>query len=327
MHLKMLAGFRFLLAWFIVCDHLAPFIVNPNKDFLYKLKVFTPLGEVIALLLISGYLIGNSITKKNEEFYNRRLIRIYPLYFLGVILSLLPFLIFGSTVEVLNGDPSVQPETGSVIGYLMFLQGFVVGPLSSNNPLWPMSILAFAYLFTPFFNRLSSKVLLMIAGASASLYVILPNLYVKVYGEALPYYSYMRYGLPFYLFIWVWILGFIYFREQDKTWAKALLIGSSLLLILSKNRTGLVAVAVYLVTCFLLILSPHIKIPRFLSSILNYLGDIAFPFYLFHKTTFILTYSLLGIKNSITHMFLAVLVGMLFYHAVDLPLRSRKIVA
>ena len=61
-----------------------------------------------------------------------------------------------------------------------------------------------------------------------------------------------------------------------------------------------------------------------LLNIFNYLGDISYPLYLFHIPPCIFSYSVLGIKDSISLVFLALLVSMLFYHAIDTPLRLRK---
>lgn len=323
MQWKVLGGLRFLLAGFIVCAQLSPFILHPEKDFLYELRRITPIGDVIALLLISGYSIANSITKNPEGFYKRRIIRIYPLYFCAIILSILPFLFFGPEIQ-LHGQVHRQPDLVSVVGYLTLLQGFVFGSLSANSPLWPLGILAFAYLFTPIFNRFSSKVLICIIGISASLYVLIPYFYQVLYQNKLPYYSFLGYNLPFCLFLWVWLLGFLYFREQEKRWAKILLIGGCIMLIMNQSHTGIISIIVYLLTCMVLIYSAQIKLPSWLINSFNYLGNIAYPFYLFHKPTFVFSYKILGVNNSVTLMLLSLVVGMFFYHAIDIPLRSRN---
>jgi peptidoglycan/LPS O-acetylase OafA/YrhL len=93
MQWKVLAGLRFFLAWIVVCYHLKNFIPDYGKDFLCTFGKLNGLTAVLGFLLISGYSIAHSLTKNPEGFYNRRFLRIYPLYFCAVIVSLIPFLI------------------------------------------------------------------------------------------------------------------------------------------------------------------------------------------------------------------------------------------
>ncbi|MBD2102619.1 acyltransferase [Leptolyngbya sp. FACHB-261] len=326
MNWQVITGLRFLLAFFIICEHLKPFIVDPGHDFFYMARKLTPLGNVIGVILISGYLTAYSIKKNPEGFYKRRLLRLYPLYFCAIIISGLPFALFGSPIHLLNGELKVQADLGSTLGYLFFLQGFVVGPFSSNAPLWPLGVLPVTYALTPLFSKLPSKILLSLIGCSAALYVAVPYFYHWLYHAELPYYSYLRFGLPFGLFLWVWLLGFLYSRERHTLSARVLLLFGCLMLILNQQRTGIVVVAVYGLTCLVLIFSSSIRLPSFLLNFLGYLGNISYPVYLFHLPTFLLSHILLGVNHSLTLLFLALLVGMLFYHAVDLPLRSRRVI-
>jgi peptidoglycan/LPS O-acetylase OafA/YrhL len=135
----------------------------------------------------------------------------------------------------------------------------------------------------------------------------------------------LRYGLPFALFAWVWLLGFLYFSKKEENSVKMMLVGlGSLVLFLNPVSTGKTGRFTYFFSSLVLIYSPYVKLPKPLLNIFNYLGDISYPLYLFHIPTFIFSYSVLGIKDSISLVFLALLVSMLFYHAIDRPLRLKK---
>lgn len=326
MQWKVLAGLRFFLAWIVVCYHLKDFTPDYGKDFLCTFGKLNGLAAVLGFLLISGYSIAHSITRNPEGFYKRRFLRIYPLYFCAVFVSLIPFLILGQNIKILNWE-IVQPDLWAVVGNLMFFQTFISDNIQSNTPLWSLSVEAFCYILAPFFIRESNKkILIYLAVFSCLLYIVLPCVYYIFFPSLkVPFYSNLRYGLPFALFVWVWLLGFLYFSNKEKKSAKMMLVGlGSLVLLLNPTPTGKTGIVTYLFSSLVLIYSPYVQLPKPLLNIFNYLGDISYPLYLFHIPTFIFSSSVLGIKDSISLVFLALLVSMLFYHAIDTPLRLRK---
>jgi peptidoglycan/LPS O-acetylase OafA/YrhL len=327
MNWQVLLGMRFIFVFFITCAQLREFIENIDSDFVYNLRKFTAIGNVIALLLLSGYATANSIKNNPEGFYKRRFLRIYPLYFCAIVLSLLPFLIFGNKIETLHAKPIVPPNLVSIVEHLTLLQGLAFGTFTSNLPLWPLGILAPCYLLTPLLHRLSDPIIVFSIAISGSLYVAVPFFYKLFYHKSLPYYPELGYELPFFLFAWAWLLGFLYFRKQNKKAGTIVLCSGFIMLILNQSRTGFYALILYLMACLgliFVIFARQIKLPKAVGNTFEYLGNIAYPFYLLHKPTFIFAYKLLGVTNSVTHMFLALLVAIFFYHAVDLPLRSRN---
>jgi peptidoglycan/LPS O-acetylase OafA/YrhL len=324
MNWQVLLGLRFIFVFFITCAQLREFIENIDSDFVYNLRKFTAIGNVIALLLLSGYATANSIKNNPEGFYQRRFLRIYPLYFCAIVLSLLPFLIFGNKIATLHSKPIVPPNLVSIVEHLTLLQGLAFGTFTSNLPLWPLGILAPCYLLTPLLHRLSDRIIIFAIAISGSLYVAVPFLYKLFFHKPLPYYPDLGYELPFFLFAWAWLLGFLYFRKQNKKAGIIVLASGFIMLILNQSRTGFYALMLYLLAGLALIFGSKIKLPKALGNTFEYLGNIAYPWYLLHKPTFIFAYKLLGVTNSATHIFLSLLVGIFFYHAVDAPLLSRN---
>lgn len=342
MNWQIFLGWRFVLVFLIACALLRQFLPDLN-DPLYHLRAFTSVGNAIALLILSGYATANSIAKNTEGFYKRRFIRIYPLYLCAILVALLPFVFFGNYIEPLHDKqyPIVPPKIETFIAYLLLVPGFVGDVFWSNAFIWLVGILAVGYLFSPWLIRANIKVLLALIALSGLTYIVTPYVYYIWWeGKAefnfaqlahlwhlkdkLPYYPFLGYNLLFFLHAWAWLLGFFYYRQQDKLSGKLVLLAGSLMMILNQDRTGMLSLVIYFITCFILIFGCKIKLPRVGVKICEYLGGLAYPFFLFHRPTYIFAYKL-GITNSATLIFLALLSAMFFYHAVDIPVRSRML--
>lgn len=328
MQWKILGGLRFFLAFIVVCDHLHSFIAENEEPWnsFYKLGGF---AAVLGFLLVSGYSIAHSITQKPQGFYKRRLLRIYPLYICAVIFSLTPFFILGSKISVLHGE-YIQPDLWTIGGNLLLTQGFLVKFLGSNPPIWTLSIECICYLLAPLFVKFSDRKLLILIFSSGLLFGLFPYYYnriallesAKIGGY---HYAFIPYGIGFILLLWAWLLGFFYFRHQEKTSSKILLITLGCFL-LEQNSvvTSRWVITTYLISSAILIYSPYIKLPNKLLNFLNYLGEISYPLYLFHVPTLIISYSLLGIRNSVQLVCLALFISILVYQVIDKPFRSKR---
>ena len=328
MQWKILGGLRFFLAFIVVCDHLHSYIAENEEPWnsFYKLGGF---AAVIGFLLISGYSIAHSITKNPQGFYKRRLLRIYPLYFCAVIFSLAPFLILGSKIQVLHGE-YIQSDLWEIAGNLILTQGFLVKFIGSNPPLWTLSIECFCYLLAPLFVKLSDRKLLTLIYSSALLFGLYPYYHdrVPILDQAKIgnyHYAFVPYGIGFLLLLWAWLLGFFYFRNQEKTNSKILLITLGCFL-LEQNSvvSSRWVITTYLLSSVLLMYSPYIKLPEKWLKFISYCGEISYPLYLFHVPTLIISYSLLNIRNSLELVCIALLVSILAYQVIDKPFRSKK---
>ncbi|MBE9125747.1 MULTISPECIES: acyltransferase family protein [unclassified Coleofasciculus] len=328
MQWKILAGLRFFLAWIVVCDHVKiNFPDSGYQGFFSFFSKFNSLAAVLGFLLISGYSIASSIGRNSKGFYQRRILRIYPLYFCAVLFSLIPFWMHGKIIELPRGE-SVQPSWFTVFGNLLFLKSFVgsVDDIKTNVALWTLSIEVMCYLLAPLFFKASYKILILLILLSASFYLLSPYLYLIVSPDnKFPFPSELSYGLSFVLLLWVWLSGFFYFVHKDNKFSKIGLIGLGVItLLINSNYIGKSGLITYCVSCLVLIYLPYLKFPNFLLKIFNYLGNISYPLYLFHLPTFFVAYLLLGINNSILLVLLALLNSILFYHVIDIPIRIRK---
>jgi peptidoglycan/LPS O-acetylase OafA/YrhL len=156
MRWPVLGVIRFFLALVVAGAHLTAYVGQTSQ--LVSLQYFSGLAAVIGFLVISGYSIAASYSKRSDGFYARRIMRIFPLYAAMIVfIALLPKInhAFGAT-------PWPQ-----LLGNLFLLQGFVVAPISANPVVWSLSLEAFFYLLTPLIARLSQRTLLAVICTSA----------------------------------------------------------------------------------------------------------------------------------------------------------------
>lgn len=316
MEWKVLAGIRFLLAWVVCCSHLKWFGISELKILsFYHLDSFS---AVLGFLLISGYSIGISVKKRTEGFYQRRLVRLYPLYFFSIIFSLIPFAFLGERIPSPTAEVFVKPEWLDVVSNLFFLQGFTSDPISSNPILWTLSIEVFFYLFAPVLIRMSSRNILILTILSALLYMRYPRL-------GLPYYSHIKWGIAGLLLLWPWLLGFLYSREEEhRDVLGGLMIGLGCLALAFNSYEENFTSFTYVLSCLAVMYGAKISLPKPVGNAFNYLGDLSYPLYLFHVPAYVLGYSMLKINAPLGLAAFALLVSAAFYHGVDRPLRFRK---
>lgn len=147
---------RFFAASLVVFHHAEQIRI---KNDLFNLKLFSFFNNggiaVTFFFVLSGFLITYLLLKEKvfsgsvsiKKFYFRRILRIWPLYFLLVFLGtlLIPFLIsfFHITYEM--------PYTFSdVIMYYVFFAPFMVTPLFGHHllePLWSIGVEEIFYIF------------------------------------------------------------------------------------------------------------------------------------------------------------------------------------
>ncbi|MGF1541204.1 MAG: acyltransferase family protein [Pleurocapsa sp.] len=323
---QILAGWRFILAFIVICFHLQFFISDWSDSLVAKVASFSGLAAVIGFLIISGYSIAKSISRKPENFYRRRILRIYPLYVCSIAVSLLPFFLMGSEVVTANRT-WITPEAKIIAGNLLFLQGFAVKYIEANLALWILSIQIVCYILAPFLIKLNQKVLISLTTASAILYAGYPHLYSFVFTTTdIPFPNQWIYGIPLALFLWAWLLGLLYgLNENNKLYKLVLVSLGCLVLMINPTYVGIKGIFIYLVTSVILVADSFIKLPKKVISVANYLGEISYPLYLFHIPAFIFANAVLGIKNSFSLILMALLVSITFYHTVDVPFRQKKI--
>ena len=313
---SILAGLRFFLAWIVVMSHVSHFV--PYRDFLIRFDYFGGHAAVLGFLIISGFSIAHSISKNKKGFYQRRLKRIYPLYISSIFISVIPFLIMGHGIKEYE-----LPTLINLLGNIFSLQGVAVFPLASNGVVWTLGVEFSCYLLAPFFLMLTRRKMVALILISSLLYFLYPR-YLTFLGNGT---TTSLYAIPLILLLWAWLLGFYFYLYSSDASSKALLFGIGCLLIITSYSfygVGSFALLTYIISAAILAYSTNVCIPKFLSQIFQYLGDLSYPLYLFHFPSIFFGFAVLDIHSSIGLIFVSLLVSIIAYHLIDVPLRKYK---
>jgi peptidoglycan/LPS O-acetylase OafA/YrhL len=314
MEWSLLAAARFYLAFLVICSHLKWFL--PKEEGILMLGRPDAKAAVIGFLVISGYSIASSVMRNAENFYQRRIMRLYPVYLASLVFLFVPFWLTGSeTIDTLNHSFQA-PNPLLVLGNLLFLQNFLIPSISANPVIWTLSLEVCFYLFAPFIaKKVNDTQLLGFIGVSAIGFV--SSDYFN-----LPHFAKLMGGLNVLLLGWSWCLGFYYYRNRQHRHAKILLV------LIGVVALGLYGspwrILTYLITVALLLAAPRIKMPAIVAEVCDFAGNISYPLYLVHVPCLIIAYSIFGWTNWVAMVALSLIVSVIFYYALDFYTRSRK---
>jgi peptidoglycan/LPS O-acetylase OafA/YrhL len=312
-----LAGLRFSLACVVAFGHVRWFSGNADL-FVEFCASLGGKAAVAGFLVVSGYSIMASLEHNQEGFYQRRFLRIYPLYFVALLFTLVLQTCLGK-VSVSQGRTFVPDGPAIVVGNFLLLQTFVVKPVAFNGPVWSLSIEVFYYLLAPFFLRLPRGLLLFLIAVSAAVYLTPRS---EEWGRFV--YLLTRFNAAMYL--WPWLLGFLYFRMLSPSACIALACAACAAIKLNDRVNPepfaplTLAVTLLLVGC-----ARHLQTPQRARAVLDFLGDVSFPLYLFHLPAFLFGYAALGMRNPWALMGLAMFCSIAAYYVVDVYLKPRVV--
>jgi peptidoglycan/LPS O-acetylase OafA/YrhL len=303
-----LAGMRFFLSVIVFVGHL-------NQLFAYvppTLKVFLPLGgraAVLGFLLISGISIGHSYIERPAAYFQRRFLRIYPLYFFAVCLTILLIATMGSPYP-LPGITMVATHWKTNLANFFFLQGFASITISYNGPLWTLSMEVFYYLLAPLLVRMQMFALVALVLASMLLFAYFPNEWLFGYGAA-------RYA-------WPWLIGLIIaVRGPSKTIALVAALGI-LTTAINKTDTGeALSWFTFAFVAAMVFVADRLTIPIKIRRALNFLGEQSYPLYLFHVPLYLALYHFAGIRNAWCLMTATIISVVLLDYVLDHWLKTR----
>jgi peptidoglycan/LPS O-acetylase OafA/YrhL len=169
-----LTGARFLAAlWVLVYHYTVEFrFANVGESGAYQYGHRSPLELVIGqghlavdfFFILSGFILAytyltdeNTVRGGKRVFWVARIARIYPVYLLGLLLGLGPYL---------ATEHNLQNIVLSVGSHVVMLHAWLPGALDLNQPSWSLSVEAFFYalfpLLLPLFARLRRRGLIVI---------------------------------------------------------------------------------------------------------------------------------------------------------------------
>ncbi len=173
-YFKNLNGLRFFAAAMVLVSHIEQIRLLRGMGSLFNHPLFSSLGKlgVIFFFVLSGFLITYLLIDEKEKspeqhisfknFYMRRILRIWPLYFMIVILGL--FVLPAAGLYEFSSEELFQnyPTGIVVLLFLCFLPNVVLvlfGGLPFLHQTWSIGTEEQFYLIWPFVIRYSKKLL------------------------------------------------------------------------------------------------------------------------------------------------------------------------
>lgn len=354
-----LNGVRFIAAFLIVIHHLEQFKEKfgfQNQLFYTRfIKLIGPVS-VFLFFVLSGFLItalllvekDRTDTVNIRRFYMRRILRIWPLYYLTLILCILifpqiSFLNIPGETEVINNNLTIK-----LVLYALILPNIVTGvfthiPYLSQN--WTIGVEEQFYYFWPWVIRQTkTKKLLLVMGILLVLFYLVRSLTV-IYMPENGWLIYLKEFIKS-LRLTCMILGaigayFIHFEIDSKI--VKFIFSKGFQIVLYLTLVSMLAFGVYLrgvnqevySLLFSLILMNLSKNPNTILSLENpvfdYLGKITYGFYMYHTLAIViaLKITLMFESNSnwisypITYI-LTVIFGWLSYEYFEKPFLKIK---
>ncbi len=255
------------------------------------LAEFSGFVAVIGFLVLSGYSIAHSLQISPSKFYQRRAIRIMPLYVLSIGIAW----VVGAAFE-LPQTYSPAPSALTAISNLAFLQIFTGNSVLTNAVVWTLAVEAVFYMAAPWLKTWRSYSVLIAAGLSAIAFIVNTK-----FGQ-LPPYSKMPWGANIVFFAWPWLLGFWFYCLRSVDLARWIVVCAPIAVCTAYKSQSFWPLTV-LASMLTLAFAPNIILPRFVSKIFSRLGDISYPLYLFHLPILIVA-SYFGLANGLALLLL-----------------------
>lgn len=266
-------------------------------------------SAVYGFLIISGYSIGASLERSPGGFYMRRFWRIFPTYVVSLVLAFLAGLFIVTSV----GQASVffRPTLGALIIALLMLQSFVGPTISTDGQLWTIAIEWWNYMLAPLFRRCSAALLMSLIAFSLFLYLKHPP-------PADP--SRLSNGYLFAVLTWLWLVGFLYHRWGRRPLGYAILFLPFVIAVAEGPPSLSTSADWAWLGVFAVALCETVRVPRFLTAPMNWLGELSYPLYAMHVPVIVVC-TLLHIYSIPVILIAVVLASVATLHIVDLPLR------
>lgn len=317
-----ITSLRFFLALFVILYHLPQYCANRGFPYYDKLAIFFKGDEAVYVFFsLSGFLIirslilekekSNSINLKN--FFQRRVLRIFPLYYLVLIFGFLFYNFIAPYFGYIQ-ETKYNLTLGIMLGFTFFaniLSTFKPGGILEI--LWSIGIEEqFYILIAPILYKLKVKYFLLFFITFSIIYF-----YIFHFTDFIPLKKYLMY---FYFFSFSGIIAFLSIKKKSILNSISLKIITFTIFILTfftnllKNNFDTISYHFICMIFFSLtigFLSKN-RISFLNNKILNHFGKISYGIYMYHAIIFQLI-GLIYIKFEIQNMLPEKLSILVFY--------------
>ena len=325
---ELLAVTRFFLASVVMAGHLGP---HDETGFLNWLAYFGGFEAVLGFLLISGFSIGKSISRDRENYFKRRVSRIYPVYLVALVTAIL----------VIRPPFNFNTTLNLGLNIFFLLQVFTINPFAL--PSWTLALEVWMYALAPILLKASFKRLNILIYASFITFII------YTCGRTLlhwPYFQGTLFGINLILLAFGWIIGFAIAIFPDRVrinkfnvafiYAAHIALTTALAAahsykhhdirnFLRGNGLQLLFQSACLLWVYVVILyNGRCKVfSGWIAKLFNLLGNISYPLYLVHLVVFIY-FNRLGYRFGPVMVLGALLYSWLVYVVFDFYSKRRN---
>ncbi|WP_321961155.1 acyltransferase [Paraburkholderia sp. J7] len=268
----LLAFARFLLAFCVVMTHSG--IVAPDYFFARHFGA-TGYPAVFGFFMISGYSIAASLASRPEGYVARRLLRIYPTYLCALAFSVA--ILIPGPLHLPLGQVLVLDNWKTILSNVFMLQGVLTESITSNGAVWSLAVEWWCYMVAIPLIRVSIKwTFILIAGSFTALMI-----YMRAHGYLFGNSDMPLNGMAMLALSWGWLTGFLFYRRRSMvTFAAMLLL--PLIMFEVGFRLPLASVIIA-ATAAVVYFSKEIRIKcQLIKRVMQWLGNMSYPLYLFH---------------------------------------------
>jgi peptidoglycan/LPS O-acetylase OafA/YrhL len=314
-----LAALRFVLAWIVISGHLTWYSAS-QSTWPFVWNAFGGKAAVLGFLIVSGYSIAASLGRESHNFYKRRFLRIYPLYFFAIVFAVALERATGAHM-LLPGNLNPIETIGSVgvvhgLENLFFLQTYFTRPIAYDFPVWSLALEVVYYAFAPLFQRMRQSVLLGLIFVSFCLYML-----PKHSDWGLAYMVLSKTNVAMWL--WPWLLGFLLWRDAGSKVVRATALLGVPATLFSEFSPEPLSIVTYGVAAGLVISAGQITLKGTIRQVCDYLGDVSYPLYIFHSPAMLFAWAILGIHSLLGLTAAGLTITILALHVIDRGLNRR----
>jgi peptidoglycan/LPS O-acetylase OafA/YrhL len=261
------------------------------------------------------------LERNSTNFYRRRFIRLAPVYYACLAYSIFPLLIAPHGVlhtfpGIIYSPPS-SPLLSSVAGALMGIPMLLTPIWVTFGVVWSLTCEIVYYAISVRLASATTAAVLSIAAVSFTCYVLMGQVHYPTLPEA----------VSIVCLWWIWLTGFLYRRHRNSAGAGVLLAaGAFLSIAINPAMPERLAPFCICGTVLALWRAPRISLSRRTAGLFIKLGDISYPLYLSHVTTYFLLYHWFPRwfpAHSFFYYPIAVLVAALIQTYIEQPIQRR----
>eukprot|EP00388_Colpodella_angusta_P012414 GDKJ01031493.1.p2 GENE.GDKJ01031493.1~~GDKJ01031493.1.p2 ORF type:complete len:369 (-),score=-9.89 GDKJ01031493.1:51-1157(-) len=337
-----LNGLRTIAAFLVVIHHVEQFkkiLGRPNYFDNPFIKITGKTG-VILFFVLSGFLITYLLIKEKQvtktisipDFYKRRVLRIWPLYFLLIVISFfilprIPFFNIGEASALVADNFSIK-----ILFFVLFMPNLALGlfpPVPYASQAWSIGYEEQFYLFWPWIVKFRQNLKVIIISL-VSLFYLSSILAFTVFREMLADHDLLKvaeifYDFPAYdslliggLLAYLSLYRISFFHFFFKKYVQLFLYAATFSAIAFGLKVPYVNNLFYALMFALIIanlaLNPN-SIISLENRVFNYLGKISYGVYMYHSIAIVLVLKVLP-RLDLDNLFLEYLLSALITTAI-----------